>query len=66
MPKNACGFKGSTQQLIAGDVGWGFAEDDCFREALHFFGLGAELEQEQIYAGLFEFADTVGNLNKPA
>ena len=38
------------------------AIDDRFREALHLFQLRAELQQHQVYANLFEFRHTFGNL----
>jgi hypothetical protein len=29
---------------------------------VHFFGLGAELKEQQVYAGAFEFTDAVSDL----
>ncbi len=40
--------------------------DYGFGEAVHFFGLGAELQQEQVHAGALEFADAVGHLLRRA
>src|ERR1700690_1357720 len=44
-----------------------FARADYgFGKTLHLLQLGAELEQQQIRAGAFEFTDTVGDLLRSA
>jgi hypothetical protein len=52
-------FRASAQQLVAGGVGCG-RTNHGFGEAVHFFRLGAELQQEQVHACALEFADAVG------
>src|SRR5271155_3388772 len=49
----ARGVNGAARQLLRGGVGCGWA-DHGFGEAVHFFGLRAELQQQQVHPGAFE------------
>src|SRR5271155_4246089 len=56
----ACGVNGAARQLLRGCVSCGWA-DYGFGEAVHFFGLRAELQQQQVHPGAVELAGAGGD-----
>ena len=61
---NGCQRRQTPGIQLVGTRGLGLrrAADDGLRKALHFFELGAELQQNQVHARGFELRDALGYL----